>query len=319
MRASFLTGEPWQARPVDLPHDTAEQIRAAELQWYQPIISPIEPDMHAALRPMLENYKLSITHLNNFLDVSRGGPQTFLMQNLLRFPQSLLPSASYGVAIHATLQRAHSHLRATGSLRPLEDILRDYEESLQNQYLAEDDFNHYLQKGSDVLSAFLEASYDTFNDHQKVEVSFAHQAVFIGRAHLTGALDMIEINDGTVSVTDYKTGKPSGSWTGRTDYDKIKLHKYKQQLMFYELLLRRSRDYSKYNIGKRILQFVEPTPSGDIVSLEATFTREECERFERLIQAIWQCITTLELPDISQFEQNHKGMLAFENWLLDES
>ena len=37
------------------------------------------------LLPQLANYKLSATHLNNFLDVTRGGPRAFLLDNLLHF------------------------------------------------------------------------------------------------------------------------------------------------------------------------------------------------------------------------------------------
>jgi DNA helicase-2/ATP-dependent DNA helicase PcrA len=189
---------------------------------------------------------------------------------------------------------------------------------LRQQHLSPHDFEHYLQKGSDTLTAFLQQKYSTFTPQQKVEVSFAHQAVFVGKAHLTGSLDMIDIHDGAISVTDYKTGKASRTWTGKTDFEKIKLHKYKQQLMFYELLLQNSRDYSRYEIDGRYLQFVEPTQSGDIVHLDASFTPEECEHFSRLIEAVWKHITTLELPDTSNFESNYKGMLAFESWLLDE-
>lgn len=318
MPASFLVGELWQPQPVSPPSSLKQQAEAITMQWYEPIISPIQPDMRTALKPILGNYRLSITHLTAFLDVSRGGPQTFLMQNLLRFPKARHPATSYGVAIHAALQRAHTHLIATGSSRPQEDILRDYEESLRTQYLAEKDFEFYLQKGSDVLTAFLDGKPDAFNQNQRVEVNFAHQGVHIGGAHLTGSLDMIEINDTLISVTDYKTGKPSSSWIGKTDYEKIKLHKYKQQLMFYELLLRRSRDYSTYQVDRRRLQFVEPTLDGSLVTLEADFTPEETARFERLIQAVWRSITTLNLPDISQFEPSYKGMLAFEAFILDE-
>lgn len=318
MRASFLAGEDWQAQVIPAPDDTTTRLSQAKLQWYGPLIAPIQPDMRTALTPLLQNYKLSITHLNNFLDVTRGGPQYFLMQNLLNFPRAPLPSASYGVAVHAALQQAHTHLCATGSQKPLEDVLRDYETSLSKQRLTSTDHGYFLQKGIDALTVFLKVKYASFSRTQKVEVNFSGQSVQIGPARLTGKLDVVDIQGDALSIIDYKTGKPSSSWRGSTEYGKIKLHKYKQQLMFYDILLKNSKDYARYAIDKRILQFVEPDFQGDIVHLEADYSQEEYERFCQLIQVVWQHITQLDLPDISRFETNYKGILAFEDYLLDE-
>lgn len=318
MSASFLAGHNWQTQKPNLHSTLTEITHAAELAWYQPLIRPIQSSMKELLQPQLESYKLSATHLNSFLDITRGGPQTFLLNNLLRFPQAISPSAGYGVAIHSTLQRAHAHLAATGKSRPLEDILHDFEEALEAQRLSAADFQSLLQKGTATLSRFLSEKYGDFKPSQKVELNFANQGVVIGSARLTGSLDLVDFDDTTISITDYKTGKPSRSWAGKTDYEKIKLHKYKQQLMFYELLVRHSRSYSQYTIEKGSIQFVEATPDGAIVRLDAIFTEEELERFSRLIQKVYHCITTLELPGIEAFDPSYKGMLAFEAWLLDE-
>lgn len=316
--ASFLLATSLESATATFDHSAAQLITSAEQRWYEPIVSLSSGTMKELLAPTLENYKLSITHLNNFLDVSRGGPQAFLMNNLLRFPQAMSPSAAYGSAIHKTLQHAHSHVAATKSQRPVEDILRDFEQNLRDQHLSEADFAVYFQKGSDTLHAFLSEKYDSFKATQKVELNFAGQHVMIGDAHLSGALDLVDISseDKTIIVTDYKTGKASASWTGKTDYEKIKLHKYKQQLMFYKLLVEHSRDYHSYTVEKGCLQFVEPTPRGDILSLEASCTIEELETFRQLIGVVWQRIMTLDLPDISGYTSDYKGMLAFEQDLL---
>jgi DNA helicase-2/ATP-dependent DNA helicase PcrA len=316
--ASFLLATDLTAQKVTFDHTAAQLIASAEQRWYEPIVSLSPGTMKELLASTLEHYKLSITHLNNFLDVTRGGPQMFLMSNLLRFPQAMSPSAAYGSAIHKTLQHAHAHIAATKKPRPVEDILNDFEQNLRDQHLPEADFNTFLQKGSDTLHAFLAAKYDLFVPSQKVELNFAGQHVIIENAHLTGSLDLVDIDTEakTIIVTDYKTGKPSRSWTGKTDYEKIKLHKYKQQLMFYKLLVEHSRDYNQYTVTTGCLQFVEPTISGDILSLEASCTSEELDHFRRLIHVVWQKIITLDLPDISSYESSYKGMIAFENDLL---
>ena len=103
--ASFLTN----CTPTIIPtsDDPAEQIELAETDWTTRLTSPIVPELKDLLAPALETYKLSATHLNNFLDVSRGGPQNFLLNNLLHFPSAKNSAAAYGTAIHSSLQQAH--------------------------------------------------------------------------------------------------------------------------------------------------------------------------------------------------------------------
>jgi DNA helicase-2/ATP-dependent DNA helicase PcrA len=316
--ASFLTGETWQAARPQLPQSIDSLVAQAQTAWYHPIISPLQQDMRALLASTLENYKLSSTHLTSFLDVSRGGPQYFLVNNLLKFPQAPAPHAAFGSAIHAALQRAHAQVAATGQHRPLEDILHDFEENLRLQPLGSHDLELYTQKGSDILSQFLEAKQDSFSPSQKTELNFAGQGVRLGHARLTGSLDLVDFDEHSVVVTDYKTAKAAASWTGKTDYEKIKLHKYKQQLMFYQLLIANSRDYGRYTVEKGVLQFIEPNRAGEIVALEAQFSRSDLDQFATLIQKVWQRIVTLDLPDVSDYEPTHKGILAFEADLLDE-
>ena len=315
LKASFLAGTNLQEIDRQPSSDTTLTVQS-EIAWHDRLTAPISRTMKELLAPTLENYKLSVTHLNNFIDITRGGPQGFLMNNLLRFPQAKSANAVYGTLIHAVLQHAHSHLAASGTRKPIEDITGEFIRLLQQQELSDNDLALYSKRGIETLEAFLAAKYDTFAPSQKPELSFAGQGVVLGQARLTGSLDLVDIDNQTITVTDYKTGKPSTSWTGKSDYEKIKLHKYRQQLMFYELLCANSRDYAKYDFGGAVLQFVEPDSRGDIYQLDDRFSRDELADFQRLIAAVWRCITTLELPDISNYQANYRGMIQFEKDLI---
>ena len=319
MIASFLTAHtPTIIPAADTP---ATQITVAQTDWSTRLSAPMSAELKDVLAPTLETYKLSITHLNNFLDVSRGGPQNFLLNNLLRFPSAKSPAASYGTAIHASLQQLHNLLRTDHRLPTTERILQHFRTSLEAQHLPPDDFALYLDKGTAALTVFLDAKSSDFRDTELAEFDFAHQGIVVGGARLTGKLDVADIDkhNKTIFVTDYKTGKPSHSWKGTSDYEKIKLHKYRQQLMFYQLLVTSSRDYGNFSFTGARLQFVEPdTKTGDILSLEDTFSEEELAEFARLISVVWQKITTLELPDISGYSADYKGMVQFEQDLLTE-
>ncbi|NCU37874.1 ATP-dependent helicase [Candidatus Saccharibacteria bacterium] len=318
LAASFLVGTSLTPQVITTTQDLASIVHQTELSWHDTLTRNPTRTMRDLLAPQLETYKLSSTHLNNFIDITRGGPARFLMNNLLHFPQAKSPHASYGTAIHRTLQRAHNHLVATGNARPIEDVLGDFQTELREQHLPASDEVTFLKKGVDSLSIFLHATYSTFNATQRTEVNFANQAVKVGDALLTGSLDLVDIQDSAITVTDYKTGKPSTKWQGSADYEKVKLHKYKQQLMFYQLLIENSRDYQKYRYAGGVLQFVEPDTRGDIHSLDLAITADELTTFAKLLGAIWHCIINLELPTTDEFEPNYKGVLAFEQHLIDK-
>lgn len=319
--ASFLTSDIWVPQHTVLPHTMTTLETSALLEWYQPIVMVSSGTKKELLQPVLDRYKLSATHLCAFLDVTNGGPNGFLLQHLLRFPRAISPQAAYGTAIHSALQRAHAHLAATEKHRAPEDIIQDFEGYLLDQHLPEDEFQLYQQKGGEALRAFLEQAYASFSPTQKPEVDFAGEQAMLGEAHLTGKLDLVDIDTSTqtMTVTDYKTGKAVSTWNGKTEYEKIKLHRYRQQLMFYKLLVENSRSFGNYTVEQGVLQFVEPTNSGEIIGLDASFTQEELAEFSQLVQQVWHRITTLDLPDTSQYEPTYKGMLAFEKDLVNET
>lgn len=287
----------WELRHLNLPKVSREQL----------------------LQPVLENYQLSATHLNNFLDITRGGPQAFLLQNLLRFPQAMTPSQAFGHAIHAVLARAHTHLSATGERRPIEDILHDFELQLQTARLSERDFTYLHEKGSEVLHTFLAQRYESFTPGQKAERGFSTQNVRVGNVHLTGAIDLLDVNktDRALIVTDYKTGKCHSSWRATTDYERIKMHKYKQQLMLYKFLAENSRDFEGYKVVSARLEFVEHDENKQCHAIELAYDLDELDRFKHLMTAVWDHIMRLDFPDTSKYDPTFNGILAFERDLLD--
>ena len=225
------------------------------------------------------------------------------------------PSAAYGSAIHATLQRAHSALSATGKRRPIEDLLGDFENELSKHQLASDDFEHFSHRGVDALGAFLAARYDSFRTDQIVERNFATETIMLGDARITGAIDLIDIDEETktVTVTDYKTGRGVPSWKGRTDYENIKLHHYRQQLMFYKLLIENSRQYHGYTVTRGVIQFVEPDKTGTIHRLDMDYNDDELGRLTTLIASVWQRIQDLDMSLPVSYDANLKGILLFED------
>lgn len=316
LKADFLSQAGWKVKQDSGAGDT--YIEAAEHTWQTQILPSHDQKLTELLAGQLRNYQLSATHLNNFIDVTSGGPRNFLLNNLLHFPQSISPSAAMGSAVHKALQKAHQHLRVTGVKRPTEDVVGDFEQYLGYARLPEIDFSHQLQKGSDGLRQYLDQRYDSFSPEQTAEFDFSRQGSSLDEARLTGIIDILQVNEKTkkIDLADYKTGKPATNWQGKTDFEKIKLHKYKQQLMFYRLLIESSRQFHGYKVTSSRLEFIEPTRTGDIVALNAQYTSEELVHFKRLIKVVWQCILDCDFADTSDYEKTYKGILGFEKDLL---
>lgn len=320
LRASFLAADSTNTpqSPIPSPESLQQAVALSDLAWHEPHLVP-SPPLHTLLAPTLAKYKLSATHLNAFTDILNAGPHAFLRDYLLHFPQAPSAQLAYGSAIHTTLQQAHLHFTRTGSRKPIEDVLGDFQTNLKAQRLAAPDFDTYFQKGSEELQAYLTARYDSFTVDQKTELNFAGQNSMVEDAILTGSLDLalVDTKARQIDVVDYKTGKPSTSWKGTTDFEKVKLHKYRQQLLFYKLLVESSRDYHTYTVGSCSLEFIKPTKQGTIQSLSAEFSHDDIERLKQLIIAVWKHICSLTIPDVSQYPATYKGVLQFEQDLID--
>jgi DNA helicase-2/ATP-dependent DNA helicase PcrA len=79
-------------------------------------------DEKLLLKRLLENYKMPVTHLNNFLNFTRVGPSKFLENNILRFPQAKTPSSAYGSAMHDAVERYFLHFKKYGKVPDLDFV-----------------------------------------------------------------------------------------------------------------------------------------------------------------------------------------------------
>jgi len=285
--------------------------------WASYYLPPLAENETVLLKTLLENYKMPVTHLNNFLNVVSGGPQTFLEQNLLRFPQSMSPASAYGTAMHKAIEFIYTNFRKDGLIPKLEQILIWFTKELFMKRLSDKDYQLYLKRGKDALAVYYNTQLDTFNISHLIEINFKNQGVVLGDAHLTGKIDkMINIQAGDFEVVDFKTDKASIKWKGKTSYEKIKLHNYKRQIIFYKLLVENSRDFARKGVvQKGCLEFLEPL-NGKIIKLELEIGAEEVERIKELIEVVYNKIMNLDFPDINQYPKNLQGIIEFEDDLL---
>jgi DNA helicase II / ATP-dependent DNA helicase PcrA len=280
-------------------------------------------DQKEWLRPSLENYKLSVTHLNNFIDVVHGGPQLFLEQNLLRFPKSKSFSAAYGTAMHEAVAQFYRVYKSQREIPHFDIMFKAFESSLLEQRLTYKQESDGLKKGLLALTHFYEQKKHTFDLKHDIEVDFKNQNVRIGNASITGKLDQIwyDQNSNNTTVVDLKTGKSTDRWLSSDDAANLKIGRYKRQLVFYRLLMENSRDFAHYSVTNGALVFLEPDKKdgNKIKTLEMTIGEEDTNNMRQLIRAVWKCITTLEFPNIDKYEKNDKGVENFIQDLIGEN
>ncbi len=277
---------------------------------------PFYESEEVLLEQYVKDYKMSVTHLNNFLNVADGGPQQFLEQNLLRFPKAKTPAGCFGSAIHGAIGYLYLHLKKEGKLSSIESVQDRFEKLLEAERLGKIEFTKLVERGKDVVAKYYENNQSRFSPDDLVEVNFKNEGVIVGDAALTGEIDkMAQSGASEFIVYDLKTGSVPSDPGGKGEYERIKLYQYRRQLVFYKLLVENSRNFSKYRVNKGVLDFVE-ADDGDLRQIEITITPEMRKRMEELIKAVYAKISALDFPDISKYPPTLEGIIAFENELI---
>ncbi len=223
------------------------------------------------LRRVFLEQGLTVTALNNYLSC----PWEYFFKNLVRLPQLPEPYLSYGTAVHEALREFFNRFRKKKIEKT--ELLRLFDRALEKSPLPLREFRDYTRRGRAALSGYFDAreksfSRDTLNEYEITGVFLPLDAK--AKLLLRGTLDKMERNpDGTITVVDYKTGKPKrrAEILGGTKSSEGNM---KRQLDFYKLLLQGlTAGSSRFNLksGKRlnlgemttgVIDFVEPDAKG---------------------------------------------------------
>ncbi|SRR6056297_409501 len=294
-----------------------ERIEALEKSITPSFFLPETDNQKALLSDVLDKYKLSVTHLNNFLDITQGGPHYFLEQNLLRFPKAKTPGLCFGTAMHQTMDNIYMILKKEGEVPSLDKVFSIFKKLLKNQPLNEREFKELHQRGKKALENYYKEKKGSFKPEHLVEFNFSSRGVEVKGCPITGKIDKIEKKGKEMIVTDFKTGKSVNSWKGKGDYEKIKLWKYKNQLIFYKLLIENSKDFGdKYRVEEGQLEFLEPDKKERLTTLNYKIKEKDIKRMKKLIDVVSKKIQMLDFPKIDKYDSSYKGIQSFEKDLI---
>ena len=300
------------SQPLDLVAESYQ------MSWQDKYESPTE-ELTILLRPVLENYKLSSTHLNDFLAVDKGGPKQFLFKHILKVPDELNPNAIYGDAIHKTLEYIHKQLSSLNTLPDISSIKTFFIDRISSQPLTKDELRFLKKRGQDNLSSWVSQNKSKFKPTDISEHNFTSEQITIESAKLTGKVDVIrKTENGELLVIDYKTSSPLNNWTNLTSTSAIRSDSYKKQLLFYKLLVDNSTFLGgKQVVNRGIIEFINPNEDNKYVELSYEYEESELKRLTKLINVVWSKIISLDFPDTTNYPTNLKGIKSFEEDLLN--
>lgn len=245
----------------------------------------------AYIDEILENYSLSVTHLDTYLKC----PLTFYYKNLLRLPSAKSYQMAFGDVVHKTLQHMFERMKAHEKQFPYtEEMLQELERQMMRnrENFTEKQFSDMLHYGKKVLQEYYENYVPQWNKNALTEES---KKVFWNNYSLNGKMDKIEINNDQITIVDYKTGKPENVKKYKSDirpktpeeleegkkvdhYDLVG-GDYWRQAVFYKILI--DNDPNKqWSVRETKFEFIEKDDKDKFFNIIIQVTPED----ERLVK-----------------------------------
>ena len=239
----------------------------------------------------LENYSLSVTHLNKYLQC----PVSFYFENILRVPAAKNDSMAFGSAVHWALKSMFDKMQKSGNEKfpPKEELVDDFmfEMRRNEASFSEEQFERRRELGQEILPGY----YDKYvNSWNKVVVSeYSINNVEMDGIPLNGKLDKIEFNKREVNVVDYKTGKvENGLKKLKPPSEKDPLGgDYWRQVVFYKILMDELRP-KQWTMVSGEIDFIEreKTKNKDFVKAQIIPGREDIIIVKQQIRETWENI-----------------------------
>ncbi len=267
---------------------------------------------HELLKSQLQEFKLSPTALTDFLNVAYSSPEQYYYRHILSYPSAANEDLIYGSLIHKSLEWLQNELNINKTIPKLNELLKLYTQLINNSKIEDIRKSYFVDKGTDALENFYKYNLNNLSIDAKVELNFKNKEITLKNAKLTGKIDHLSISNNSLNIIDYKTGKAHTSWSKEAS-----LYNNSRQLYFYKILLENSKDYQKYDQINAKLIYINPEINKLNNELEFKFNQEDQQRVIQLINIVWDKTMSLEFPNTQKYSKDYKGIINFENDLLN--
>lgn len=265
----------------------------------------VEAQNKALINALLEGFSLSVSSLNKFLKC----PLSFYYENVLNVPIVESEMASYGTAMHNTLQRGFEKMLASEEkIFPSKTMFLQYfEYEMQKKHgnFTAKDYLRRLEMGQQYIGAY----YDLFHENWPKNTKLEHRITDaeIKGVPLNGTIDRLDLlPNQKAHILDYKTGShssgkirlPNALSKRKTKSEKLSSEQefggiYWRQLVFYKILLANSR-YSIFEAKSGEIAYLNPDGKGEFPRKKITYGAEDMAFVEELIVETYRKIKAHE-------------------------
>ncbi len=259
-----------------------------------------EPIDKEFLNKFTDNYVLSATHLDNYLEC----PIKFYYRNLLQIPSAKTGPLSFGNAIHQALELFFkTMLKHPQKQYPsLEQLVMWFKLDLQKHAdsFTPEDFIRTLEYGSEkVLPQLYTTFLPEWNENKNREPEKNLINIVVNNVPIKGKIDQLVFQDShSVQVIDFKTGKFIGEKKKtilppvigvnpeNAKFEELYGGNYWRQVAFYHLLINNDPLHNYRTVSGEMF-FVEPDNKGNFVREKIFIQPHEFKFMEQLIADIY--------------------------------
>lgn len=244
------------------------------------------------IQERIKSIDLSPSRLNDYLDC----PRKFFYLKVLGIDveEADWDNANFGSVIHSILERAVKFAKEKGEYPDIKTVLEKFHTGMDSSRFSEiAKKEKFIKLGEKLLMNY----YPYFSQipANRVEnVEFSFYSVSVGEDLVSGKIDRIEKNsDGTYSLYDYKTGKPTSEKQITQSGGK---KNYYNQLCFYKYAYEKMTGNKVSQVG---IIYVEDHAK----SVYKTLTDSDMAYIENLIKDTYSKIKALKFNPIKEDKQ----------------
>ncbi|MBC7426325.1 MAG: ATP-dependent helicase, partial [Bacteroidia bacterium] len=223
-----------------------------EKLWQEEVIKPVELLDDALINQMLQNYSLSVTHLNSYLKC----PVSFYYNNLLRVPAAKNDAMSFGTSMHAAVEQLFKKMLSSADKEfpGIDIMLKDFDTAMyfERDSFTEKQYKDKMEYGKKTLTDYYNYNLEKWKVNTVVSPERNFVNIQFAGIPIKGKVDKIEFSGNDVNVVDYKTGDftrikdklqpPSEAKEGKEQsYSQKYGGDYWRHIMFYSLLIENDR------------------------------------------------------------------------------
>ncbi|MEJ6981995.1 ATP-dependent DNA helicase [Pedobacter sp. P351] len=205
---------------------------------------------------LLQNYSLSVTHLNNYLDC----PLKFYFQNLIQVPSGKNETMTFGSAVHWALNKLFRSLaESDNGFHGLNKFMDDFYWYMKRnrEAFTDEQYKRRIEYGEKILPDYYNKYLDSW---EKITVTeYAIKNVEVDGVPIKGVLDKLEFKGNLVNVVDYKTGsfERAKAKFKAPDEKNPNGGDYWRQAVFYKILVENDRR-KNWEVLSTEFDFIEP-------------------------------------------------------------